>query len=147
MIPELPSPSLGPNLTVTLNAISTVLLLVGYRAIRRKDRVRHKRAMLAALVSSTAFLIVYVIHHAIHGTTLYPLHDWTHTLYLIILLPHVLMAMLMVPFILRGVWLAWHAQFERHARLMRVVWPVWFYVSVTGVVVYLMLYVLPHYRV
>lgn len=142
----LPVPGLGPNLTVTLNAISTLLLILGYRAIRQKRREVHMRIMIAALISSTAFLAVYLTNHAINGSTPYPLHDWTRALYFGILIPHVILAAAMVPFILGGVWLAWHQRFDRHARLMRWVWPVWLYVSVTGIVVYLMLYILPHCR-
>lgn len=143
---SLPAPSLGPNLTVSLNALSTVLLVCGYLAIRRGNRDLHKRIMLAALISSTAFLTVYLVHHAMHGSTHYPFKDWTYTAYLLVLIPHVILATLVVPFVLRGVWLAWRQRFDKHAALMRYVWPVWLYVSVTGVLVYLMLYIFPSWR-
>jgi len=142
----LPTPSLGPNLTVSLNALSTILLITGYIAIRCKRITFHKWAMTSALVSSTAFLAVYVGHHYLHGSTRYPLRDWTYVIYLLVLIPHIILATLMVPFIIRGVWLAWTDRFDLHARLMRKVWPVWIYVSVTGVVVYVMLYILPGQR-
>ena len=142
----LPSPSLGPNLTVSLNALSTILLITGYVAIRWKKITFHKWTMISALVSSTAFLAVYLGHHYLHGSTPYPFRDWSYTVYLVILVPHIILATLMVPFIIRGVWLAWTERFDVHARLMRKVWPVWLYVSMTGVVVYLMLYILPHWR-
>jgi len=146
-MPDLPVAGLGPQLTVTLNTISTVLLLAGYRAIKARRIVLHRRIMLGALASSAAFLAVYLTHHAINGSTHYPFHDWSYGLYLAILIPHSILAAAIVPFILRGVWLAWHDRFDRHARLMRWVWPLWLYVSVTGVVVFLMLYVYPHWRV
>ena len=138
-----PTPSLGPNLTVSLNALSTILLIAGYIAIRYKRIALHKWAMTSALVSSTAFLAIYLCHHYLNGSTRYPLRDWTYWVYLLILIPHIILATLMVPFIIRGVWLAWMERYDVHARLMRKVWPVWGYVSVTGVVVYLMLYVFP----
>jgi putative membrane protein len=143
---DIPDPSWGPNLTVSLNALSTVLLIAGYRAIRGGKRELHKRIMLGALASSAAFLTVYLWHHALHGSTRYPFHDWTYTLYLLILIPHIILATLVVPFVLRGVYLAWRERFEKHARLMRYVWPVWLYVSITGVLVYLMLYIFPGWR-
>lgn len=147
MIPTLPIPSLGPKLTVTFNLISTILLAVGYLAIRRRQVLLHRRAMLAALASSAAFLAVYLAHHGLHGSTRYPFHDWTRTAYLVVLIPHSILAAAIVPFILRGVWLALRGRFDRHTPLMRWVWPAWFYVCITGVVVYVMLYVAPHWRI
>ena len=146
MNPTLPVAGWGPQTTVTLNTLSTILLLAGYWAIRTGRRELHRRLMLAALVSSAAFLTVYLSYHALHGRTLYPFHDWTRTAYLLVLIPHTILAGVIVPFILWGVALAWRARFEAHRRLMRWVWPAWVYVSVTGVLVYLMLYVWPHAR-
>ena len=143
---NLPAPTLGPVLTVSLNALSTLLLVAGYVAVRRRRITFHKWAMTSALASSAAFLAVYLGHHYLHGSTRYPFRDWTYVIYLVILLPHIVLAALMVPFIVRGVWLAWAARFDAHARLMRRVWPVWVYVSLTGVAVYLMLYVMPRWR-
>ena len=74
------------------------------------------------------------------GSVPYLHHDWTRTLYLIILIPHSILAAVMVPFIIVAVWHAWHENYQKHKRLVRFVWPVWMYVSVTGIVVYLMLY-------
>jgi putative membrane protein len=135
-----------PNVTVTLNVLSIVFLTMGYRAIRRRDRETHKRWMLAALCSSAGFLMSYISHKILHGDTLYPFHDWTRPVYLLVLAPHVALAILMTPCILVGVWLGLRGRFPTHARLMRWVFPVWMYVSVTGVLVYLMLYVQPMLR-
>ena len=146
MTPSLPTASLGPILTVALNALSLVCLILGYRAIRARRVEIHRRFMLAALAASAAFLAVYLAHHALHGSTRYPFQDWTRTLYLAVLIPHSLLATLIVPFVLRGVWLAWRARFPAHARLMRWVWPAWIYVSATGILVFLMLYMFPHGR-
>lgn len=142
----LPAPSLGPNLTAALNTLSTLLLIAGWVAIRRKHRIAHQRAMLAALTASALFLVVYLTHHAISGSTRYPFRDWTYTVYLVVLIPHTILATAILPFVLRGVWLAWRGRFDRHARLMRWVWPVWLYVSFTGILVYVMLYWWPHWR-
>ncbi|MDH3939232.1 MAG: DUF420 domain-containing protein, partial [candidate division Zixibacteria bacterium] len=86
------------------------------------------------------FLTCYLIYHAEVGSVPYPHHDWTRPLYFAILVPHVILAALMVPFILITVWLAWREKFIRHRRLARLVWPVWLFVSISGVVIYLMLY-------
>ncbi len=145
MVGSIPEPSWGPNITVSLNALSTVLLVSGYVAIRRGNREAHKRIMVGALISSAAFLCVYLLHHGLHGSTHYPFKDWSYTLYLVILVPHMIIAALIVPFILRGVWLAWKERFDGHARVMRFVWPVWLYVAITGILVYLMLYIYPRF--
>lgn len=135
-----------PNVTVTFNLLSIVLLTLGYRAIRRGDRETHKRWMITALCTSTGFLASYISHKILHGDTLYPFQDWTRPVYFVILAPHVLLAMLMTPCIIAGVVLALRGRFPAHARLMRWVFPVWMYVSVTGVLVYLMLYIQPMVR-
>ncbi len=130
-----------PTLNATLNSISAVLLLLGYINIRRGERERHKRFMVAALITSTLFLISYLIYHYYVGSVPYPYHDWTRPVYFTILIPHVLLAALMTPFIATIVWRAFKGDFSKHRKLARIVWPVWMFVSVSGVVIYLMLYV------
>ena len=134
------SPADLPALNACLNTLSFLLLIQGYRRIRKKDRQGHRRYMLGALVSSALFLTSYLTYHSLVGSVPYPRHDWTRPLYFAILIPHVVLAAAMVPFILVLVRRAWRADFERHRRLARWVWPVWIFVSVTGVIVYLMLY-------
>lgn len=129
-----------PALNAGLNFLSAVFLLLGFFAIVKKDRVRHKKYMLCALVTSAIFLTSYLIYHYQVGSVPYPLHDWTRPLYFVILIPHVILAALMTPFIFVVVYHALQNNFERHKKLARMVWPVWMYVSVTGVIVYLMLY-------
>ncbi len=129
-----------PGLNATLNGLSALLLLAGFIAIKNGRPEIHKKIMLAALVSSAAFLTSYLIYHAEVGSVPYPYHDWTRPLYFAILIPHVILAGLMVPFILAAVYFALRARFDRHKRLVVWVWPVWMFVSVTGVVIYLMLY-------
>jgi uncharacterized membrane protein YozB (DUF420 family) len=130
-----------PVLNASLNFISAVLLTFGYVNIRRGNRDTHKKFMLAALVSSACFLTSYLIYHYAVGSVPYPYHNWTRPIYFAILIPHVILAALMVPFIIVVVWRAFHEDFLRHRRLARKVWPVWMFVSVSGIVVYLMLYV------
>ncbi len=129
-----------PTLNATLNLISAILLLFGYINIRRGERERHKRFMIAALITSTLFLTSYLIYHANVGSVPYPYHDWTRPVYFTILIPHVLLAALMTPFIVVVVWRAWKGSFDKHRKLARIVWPVWMFVSVSGVVIYAMLY-------
>lgn len=129
-----------PPVIAILNLTSLVLLILGRSKIMNGDRVFHKKIMLTALVSSALFLTVYLIYHARVGSVPYPIHDWTRIVYFIILFPHILLAALMVPFILAAVWFALKGKFTLHHKLVKWVWPVWVYVSVSGVLVYIMLY-------
>jgi putative membrane protein len=129
-----------PALNASLNAISTVFLITGYILIRRGDRTLHKRCMLAALVTSTAFLASYVVYHWNIGSKPFTGQGAIRTLYYVILVPHVLLAMTVLPLALMTTARALRSQFDRHRRVARWTLPVWLYVSVTGVLVYLMLY-------
>jgi putative membrane protein len=132
--------SLLPTIDACFNLLSALLLLLGRRAIKGGKPERHQRLMVAALTSSALFLIGYLIYHAEVGSVPYPHHDWSRPVYLAILIPHSILAALMVPFILMAVWYAFRGRFDRHVRIVRWLWPVWMFVSVTGVIVYLMLY-------
>jgi len=129
-----------PTLNAILNSIATVFLTLGYINIRRGKRETHKKFMTAALIASVAFLTSYLIYHYSVPSTPYPHHDWTRPVYFAILVPHIILAALQVPFVVYIVIRAWQGQFEKHRRVARFVWPVWMFVSVTGVIVYLMLY-------
>lgn len=131
-----------PAINASLNAAATLMLLSGYVAVRRVKLEAHKWFMVAALALSAAFLVSYVTHYLHVGTTPYPHQDWTRPLYFLILIPHIILATGMVPFILAAVWHAWRGRFDKHVRLTRWVWPVWMYVSVTGVIVFYMLRIL-----
>ena len=130
------------DLNVLLNITSATLLVLGYVQIKRGNKERHKKFMLAALTSTVLFLTSYLTYHYFVGSVPYPYHDWTRLLYFTILIPHVTMAALQLPFIIILVWRAFHDDFQKHKRLARIVWPVWMFVSVSGVTVYLMLYIL-----
>jgi uncharacterized membrane protein YozB (DUF420 family) len=129
-----------PTLNACLNGLSALCLCLGYARIRRRDRSGHRRFMLAALAASALFLASYLAYHSLVGSVPYPRHDWTRPLYFSILVPHIVLAALMVPFVFAVVWRAWRGEFDRHGRLARRVWPVWILVSASGVAVYLMLY-------
>ncbi len=129
-----------PAVNATLNAIATLLLIMGYRMIRQGRIETHKRFMLSAVAVSALFLVSYLIYHYYAGSVKYPLLDWTRVVYFAILIPHVILAAVMAPFILILLWHALRENFEKHKRLARWVWPVWIFVSISGVVVYLMLY-------
>ncbi len=129
-----------PTLNAFLNLISTMLLTFGYVYIKRSRPETHKKFMLAAIVTSAFFLVSYVIYHYQAGSVPYPYHDWTRPLYFAILVPHIILAALMVPFILTAVILAFREKFDTHKKLTRFVWPVWMFVSISGIVIYLMLY-------
>jgi uncharacterized membrane protein YozB (DUF420 family) len=135
-----------PALNATLNATATVLLLTGYRLIRAGKREAHQKVMLAAFAMSVLFLISYLTHHYLrfeatgNGSTPFLQQGIIRPVYYTILITHVVLAAL-VPF-LAGVtlWRAWKGQFDRHRRIARWTFPIWLYVSVTGVIVYWMLY-------
>ncbi len=129
-----------PTLNAALNTVTSIFLIRGFLAIRRRDRETHRRWMLTALTGSALFLTSYLIYHVNVGSVPYPHYDWTRPLYFAILIPHVILAGVMTPFILTGVVWALRNRFDRHRKLMRWVWPVWMFVSVSGVVIYLMLY-------
>lgn len=131
-----------PTLNAILNGTAAVLLLLGWVAIKRRAVQRHRRFMVGALLASAAFLGSYLLYHyLVHGVTRYQGEGLPRLLYFAVLLTHTPLATLMVPFILLSVWFAYRGRFDRHVRITRWLWPVWMYVSVTGVVIYLMLYV------
>ncbi len=129
-----------PTLNAILNATSGVLLFIAYRHIKNHRPDEHKRFMLAAIGVSIIFLTSYLIYHASVGSVRYPIHDWTRTLYLAILIPHSILAAFMVPFIVLALIFGLKGKFTRHTAITRWLWPVWMFVSISGVVVYLMLY-------
>jgi putative membrane protein len=129
-----------PTINASLNATSALFLFAGWRAIRGGHVGAHWRLMLAATGSSVAFLVFYLIRFALTGVHRYPAADWTRTLYHVVLGTHTVLAAC-VPFLVgTTLYLAARRRFEQHRRLARWTLPIWMYVSVTGVVVYVMLY-------
>ena len=129
-----------PAVNATLNAISTILLITGWVFIRRGERQKHKACMIAALLTSALFLTSYVIYHAQVGSVPFTGTGWIRTLYFSVLIPHVILAAAVVPPILITASRGLSAKYDKHRRIARWTLPVWLYVSVTGVIVYLMLY-------
>lgn len=127
-------------LNATLNFSSAVLLVLGYRFIRRGDRAMHRRCMLAAVSASGLFLVFYVIRMSMTGTHHFAGPAGARRVYLAVLFSHMVLAVVVLPLVLRLLWLAKHERFEEHRKLARWTFPVWLYVSVTGLLVYAMLY-------
>ena len=129
-----------PALNAALNTTATLLLLWGYSLIRRRNFEAHKKVMLAAFATSVLFLVSYLVYHYNVGSVKFQKTGAIRTLYLAILLTHTVLATAVAPMALVTVWRAWKNRLPQHRRLARITLPIWLYVSVTGVVVYLMLY-------
>ncbi len=129
-----------PAVNATLNTISTVLLVTGWVFIHRGERQKHKACMIAALITSSLFLTSYVIYHAQVGSVPFRGTGWIRTVYFSVLIPHVILAAAVVPPILITVSRGLSAKYDKHRRIARWTLPIWLYVSITGVIVYLMLY-------
>jgi uncharacterized membrane protein YozB (DUF420 family) len=129
-----------PALNATLNGISAVLLVIGFVFIKQRNIVWHRRTMLAAFTMSALFLVSYVIYHAQVGSKPYEGTGIMRTIYFAILIPHVILAAVVLP--MQFITLARGLKMDkvRHRKIAKITLPIWLYVSVTGVVVYLMLY-------
>ncbi len=131
--------SLAP-LNAALNTTAAILLLAGFIFIRRRWVRAHRACMLSAVVVSAAFLTSYLIYHYHVGDVPFQRHGWIRPVYFAILVSHVLLAAVIVPLVIIVLWRAFAGRFGAHRRIARWTWPIWMYVSVTGVVVFLMLY-------
>lgn len=135
-----------PHLNATLNALSGVFLVLGFYFIRKKNISSHRLCMLTAVSLSAFFLLCYITHHALRtyyfglGPTKFTGEGIVRPVYFTILTTHTFLATAITPFILVTLWRALKGKFELHKKLARWVFPIWLYVSVTGVIVYLMLY-------
>jgi len=126
-----------PAVNAVLNTTAASLLLAGWIAIRRGSMRVHRTFMVAAFVASSLFLISYLAYHSVHGDTRYI--GPVRLLYLTILASHVLLSVTVVPLALTAFWFAFRREFVRHRKVTRVLWPIWMYVSITGVVVFFLL--------
>jgi len=129
-----------PTVNATLNGASALLLAAGWVAIRRRNVAAHRALMLTAFAVSSAFLISYLYYHSQVGSVPFTGTGWVRPLYFTILISHIILAAAIVPLALVTLLRAWRAQYDRHRRIARITLPLWMYVSVTGVIVYLMLY-------
>ena len=132
--------SVLPHINAALNATSFLLLVAALYQIRRGNVQMHRRLMLSALVVSSLFLVSYVIYHAQYGSVHFAGQGIVRPIYFVILVTHVFLAAVIVPLIIITLRRALAGDFARHRRIARWTYPIWVYVSVTGVVVYLMLY-------
>lgn len=129
-----------PTLNACLNTLAALLLIRGWILIRRRDIEAHKKTMIAAFATSVLFLISYLIYHYNVGSVRFQKTGPIRAVYFTILLTHTVLAAAVAPMALITLYRAWKGNFDKHRRLARITLPVWLYVSVTGVVVYLMLY-------
>jgi uncharacterized membrane protein YozB (DUF420 family) len=135
-----------PAVNASLNGLSAIFLTAGYIFIRRKNKIAHRNCMMAAFVTSIFFLACYLTYHGylavvLHqGPTRFLEPKWFRPIYLVILGTHTVLAGVIVPLILITLWRAKRERFDAHKKIARWTWPLWMYVSVTGVVVYLLLY-------
>ena len=129
-----------PAFNACFNSLSTICLILGYYSIKKKRETLHRNFMVAALIFSSIFLTGYLIYHYHHGSTKFPDLGWIKTLYLAILFPHIILAVVMVPMILMTFNHGFRKNWEKHKKIARITFPIWMYVSVTGVIIYLMIH-------
>ena len=143
--------TLLPHVNAALNAISTVLLLIGFILIKAGRREQHSKAMLAATAVSAVFLVCYLVYHFTAPIFVFPGTGWERPAYFILLISHVILAIAVTPMVFLTLWRAFKAwqstgdlfapgAFTSHRKIARLSWPVWIYVTVTGVLIYIILY-------
>jgi len=128
-----------PNLNALLNGLSAVALCVGFYFVKQKRIAAHRASMMTAFVFSSLFLVSYIVNHALHGDTRYPVHDWVYRIYIPLLITHIVLAVVALPIVLITFYLPLSGRIPAHRRLARITFPLWLYVSVTGVIVRIML--------
>ena len=130
-----------PAVNASLNGLSAVFLTLGFVFIKRGNKIAHRNCMISAFVTSIVFLGCYLTYHfMVKAVTHFQNPEWFQPIYLMILLTHTVLATVIVPLILITLWRAKMKRFESHKKIARWTWPLWMYVSVTGVMVYLLLY-------
>ncbi len=129
-----------PGVNAMLNATAAILLLIGRNYIRKGDRVKHRRCMLSAFGVSALFLVSYLVYHYQHGSQPFQGSGWVRPVYVTILLSHTVLAAGLAPLVILTLRRALRKEYGLHKRLARWTYPIWLYVSITGVVIYLMLY-------
>jgi len=129
-----------PALNAALNGLCAITLCVGLYFIKHHNREAHRTSMLLAFAFSSAFLVSYIVNHALHGDTIFPRVGAVRTVYLSILASHVILSIVALPMVLTTFFFSLIGRFAMHRRIARFTFPIWLYVSITGVVVYIMLY-------
>jgi putative membrane protein len=128
-----------PDLNAVLNGLSAIALLAGFYFVRTHRIAAHRASMFTAFIFSSLFLVSYIANHALHGDTLYPVHDDVYRVYLPILISHIILAIVALPVVLITFFLSLSGRIRLHRKVARFTFPLWLYVSVTGVVVRVML--------
>ncbi|MGH7293715.1 MAG: DUF420 domain-containing protein [Polyangiaceae bacterium] len=128
-----------PALNALLNGTSAVFLVLAYRAIRRRRVVAHSRLVLTSLGASALFLVSYIVYHSVHGDTPFQGHGLVRPAYFVILISHIVLSAVALPLIFLSLFFSLSGRFPRHKKIARYTFPVWLYVSVTGVLVFLLL--------
>jgi putative membrane protein len=127
------------TINAVINSMVAVLLLAALNAVRRKNYVAHRNLMMSAMVLSVLFLVSYIAHHLLSGSTTFGGDGMIRYIYFFILITHIFLAAVILPFILFTAYRGLTGEYPAHRKLAKITWPIWFYVSVTGVVVYLMI--------
>ncbi|MGG9970735.1 DUF420 domain-containing protein [Ferruginibacter sp. SUN002] len=133
------NPHVFAQANAIINSIVTFLLIAGIIAVKQKNFLLHKRIMLTAIVLSVLFLVSYIGHHLLAGETKFGGEGVTKIIYYILLATHIPLAAIILPFILFTAYRALIGEYDKHKKLTRITWPIWFYVAVTGVIIYLMI--------
>lgn len=128
-----------PALNAVFNGLAAIALLIGYTFIRARQIERHRAAMITAFAFSALFLVGYILHHALHGDVRYPVHAAFRTFYLCLLASHILLAVVTLPLVLTTFFFSLSGRFPQHRKIARWTLPLWLYVSVTGVITFVML--------
>ena len=132
------------QINASINSVVTILLLAGLIAVKNKKYLIHKRIMMTAIILSSLFLISYICHHLLAGETKFGGTGTVRYIYYFILGTHIVLAAIILPFILFTAYRAMTGEYDKHKKLVRITWPVWFYVATTGVIVYFM--ISPYYN-
>lgn len=140
MISEMLSLDVLPKLNAILNTLAAVLLVLGHRFMKKGNIAAHKRCMIGVVTVSALFLTSYLTYHSFHGSEPFSGTGWVRPVYFAILLSHSLLAAAIVPMALITLWRGLRRNDERHKAIARWTYPIWIYVSVTGVLIYLLLY-------
>ncbi len=128
-----------PYVNATLNGISTILLILGFQSIRKKKYSLHMKQMIAAFISSTFFLVSYIVYHTYQGDTTFEAEGFIRYIYYFILITHVFLSLFVVPLVLTTFYFSLSGKISRHRKIAKVTFPVWLYVSVTGVLIVIFL--------
>lgn len=128
-----------PALNAFLNSVSTVLILMGYAAIKKRKYIAHMKLMLTAFITSSLFLVSYLLYHNFTGHTPFPGQGFIRPVYFTILISHIILSAFVVPLVLTSFYFAYSGKFKTHRKVSRWTFPIWLYVSVTGVVIFFIL--------